>query len=930
MNKIFKYLPPLLIMSLIVYFTIEAYATSTGRVLRTSTVDGGCGGSGCHGTASSSNTSVTLNSGPTTVELGSTNSYSIRVANSGKIKAGINIAVKTSITGNENTGELAAPVGSGLQVLVNELTHTSPKDFNNNNTDFNFTWTAPDKPGTYFLRAVGNAVNADGGTSGDEWNFMTPAEIIVKGVEISEPKGGGNYCAGTNLIIRWVSAGIEDIKIELSNDGGNSWNYVINNSFKAVGGNFTWAIPTDFQQGNRFRIRLSDVTNPSLKSEMTSNFGIFGQFTVTKHPESKEMCPGDNHILYVNTTGTGLTYQWRKNGSAIPGATDSVLVLNNVNMGTTGYYGVVVSSSCFSPIISNESHIQIRTPTVINSQPKDDNVCLGGKAEFEVDADGHGLQFQWFKGAIAINGATSSILTINNVQQSDVAAYYCEVTGFCGMIKSSTVNIKLNEAAKITKQPSNQTVCEKTNVTISLEASGLDNTYEWYFNDTKLNVPSNPALTLNNVLPANAGTYHCIVKNDCGNPVKSNEVQLIVNPLPRITLQPQARVVMVGDFVEFVITAQNANTYQWRKNNVIIQGANEPNLVIESSQIEDAGDYDCVITNNCGNVTTTKAKLTVNEPEPGPRISFSSQLIDFGDVFEERSVDSLFVGFITNIGNDTLLIDSIRIISNDEVPFFELTFEDSTEVEVGESADISIIFTPQTPGPKSAKLKIYSNAVGEVPEIDISGDGAYWDVVSNRSKVELTGTLVGTSNTAAFRIFNQSDYPVIWIESDWICSDGAESPFKVSSTELPDTIGQKSSRDVEITFEPLEAKDFDCSINFVFAGTDKTLKVNVSGEGFGMSVNSELLIPHFNVFPNPSNENLTFEFTVLESNNYTLEIIDNQGKTVLSETENVFNEKQIYTWNGLDNYGTKLPSGSYTVVIRTEKAFRTMNIILVR
>ena len=931
MKKLYKYLPFALVLSLIVYFTIEAYATSTGRAQRTSTVDGGCGGTGCHGTSSSSATSLSITSGSLTVDPGSTNSFTIRVANSSLHKAGINIAVKTTITGNSNIGELGAPVGSGLQTLISELTHSTPKDFSGGNADFNFTWKAPDKPGHYYLRAAGLAANTDDqGVTSDQWNWMTPADLIVRGVELSEPKAGDSFCTGSNLTIKWISAGIEDLKIELSSDGGANWGYVISNSFKAVGGIFIWSVPADFQQGKNFRIRLSDVTNPSRKSEMTSNFGIYGQFTVSKHPDSKELCPGESHTLYVNTTGTGLTYQWRRNGALIPNATDSVLVLTNVNSGNTGFYGVIVSSSCFSPIISNEANVQVRIPTVINKQPENQNVCPGDSAKFILDADGHAIKYQWFKGNMKIDGATSTNLIIPYVTQNDVASYTCEITGFCGFVKSNAVTIALNTAPKITKQPVSQTVCEKTNVELSIEASGLDNLYEWFFNGKKVSTGANAKLSLTNVNYTNSGTYYCIVSNNCGEPLKSNEVQLTVNPLPQITLQPQSKIVMVGDLVEFTITAKDAVSYQWRKNNQNITDATEPTLVIESAKIIDAGDYDCVVTNNCGKLNTNKAKLTVNEPEPGPRISYSSSVIDFGDVFEEKSIDSTVVGFFTNIGDTTLLIDSIRLVTTDTIPYFEFEFTDSTEVGVGESVGIFVKFTPFTVGKKTAKLKIFSNAIGVVPDVELAGDGAFWDVVSNRSKVDLGSINVGATNSVSFRIFNQSDYDVTWIGNEFECDNSDNSPYNVSSPELPVNIKSKTSQDVEVTFAPYKDGNLNCFISFEFWGTEKNLKVQLTGIGTGMSVNSDLMIPKFNVFPNPSSQNLTFEFSVIESFDYTLEIVDNQGIIVRHHSDLVRNENEIYTWDVKDNNGNNLPSGSYTVILRAGNAVKTLNIVLVK
>ncbi len=927
MNKTYKFLPAMLMVALVFYFTYEAYASMNGRVMRTSTVDGGCGGSGCHGTSSSSNTQLSLQSGSLTVDPSSTNSYKIRVANSGKSQAGVNIAAKTSITGSTNIGSFTAPAGSGLQVMINELAHTSPRDMNGGSFDFEFNWTAPDKPGVYYLRAVGIATNQSGDVSGDEWNWMTPIEITVRGIEIDEPLGGQDFCTGRDLVIRWKSAGIENIKIELSADGGSSWGYTINESFKAVGGSYTWKIPNDFQQGSRFRIRLSDVANPNRKSAMASDFRILGQFSITKHPESKEMCPGESIQLSVVTTGTGLKYQWRKNGSAIVGATDSVYSISSVNSGSNGFYGVIVSSSCFSPIISNESNIQVRIPTSIKKQAKDQAICLGDDAVFEIDVDGQDIKYQWFKGLIAIQGATTPTLTIKTVSSNEVGNYYCEVSGFCGTVKSTVVKLELNEPPKITKQASSQEVCENSTVTISIEASGLNNIYEWYFNDAILKNQSSKSLKIDKASLSNAGDYYCIVKNNCGSPVKSAVASLSIKPLVKITQQPQSRTLMVGDMVELSVKAINAVSYQWRKNIAPIKDANSDILVIESVQLADSGNYDCLITNDCGDVTSIKAKLIVNAPEPGARVNFTSLTIDFGEVFEEKSIDTLLTSFITNIGNEPLIIDSIRVLTADTNNHFVLTFADSTVVEVGDSVNIELNFTPKFPGEKSAVLNIYSNSVGEVPQISLRGSGAFWDKVSNRSKIDFGNVLVGSAENAVFRIFNQSDYDISWLSNSYDCG-GTDNYFSLVSPELPRVIKARNNADVEVAFTPAEGNSLDCFMTFNFWGTDKIFKVQLKGVGLGNSVNDESEISDFTVYPNPSSNDLIFDFNIQDSYECSIDIYNTNGKIVCSHTNIIANG--TFVWDGRDNLGVAVPSGSYTAILRTSKSNKAINILLIK
>ena len=64
---------------------------------------------------------------------------------------------------------------------------------------------------------------------------------------------------------------------------------------------------------------------------------------------------GTSALLYCGVTSTvaSATYQWRLNGTAIPGATSQTLVLNNLQSAQAGVYSVVVSN--FAGVVTNTS-----------------------------------------------------------------------------------------------------------------------------------------------------------------------------------------------------------------------------------------------------------------------------------------------------------------------------------------------------------------------------------------------------------------------------------------------------------------------------------------------------------------------------------------------------------------------------------------------
>ena len=150
-----------------------------GRLLSTS---GGCGD--CHGNASSNtNVSIVSKSGSFTVLPGSKTEFTAIVAHATKTGAGITIGVKKQLNTNSPIGILDIIAGQGLKKVKDtsllELVQSAPKTMTNGKAEFPFSWTAPSQEGVYYLMATGNAVNKNGGDSGDEWNFMTPIQITV-------------------------------------------------------------------------------------------------------------------------------------------------------------------------------------------------------------------------------------------------------------------------------------------------------------------------------------------------------------------------------------------------------------------------------------------------------------------------------------------------------------------------------------------------------------------------------------------------------------------------------------------------------------------------------------------------------------------------------------------------------------------------------
>jgi hypothetical protein len=334
--------------------------------------------------------------------------------------------------------------------------------------------------------------------------------------------------------------------------------------------------------------------------------------TISSQPASQIVCTGSNVTFSVTATGTGLTYQWRKNTVNIPGATSASYTINGATPGDAGNYDVVVTSSCNTTVTSNTAILTVNSGASITSQPASQTVCAGTNVTFSITATGTGLTYQWRKNTVNIPGATSSSYTIIGATPADAANYDVVVTGSCGTITSNTAILTVNPITVINTQPAAQIVCAGNDATFNVSASGTALTYQWRKNTVIIPGATSSSYTVTGATAGDAGNYDVVVTGTCGT-VTSSVVTLTVNPITAITTQPASQTVCAGVNVTFSVTAVGASlTYQWRKNTVNIPGATSSSYTITGAAAGDAGSYDVVVSGSCGTATSNAATLSIN------------------------------------------------------------------------------------------------------------------------------------------------------------------------------------------------------------------------------------------------------------------------------------------------------------------------------
>ncbi len=126
-------------------------------------------------------------------------------------------------------------------------------------------------------------------------------------------------------------------------------------------------------------------------------------------------CQGGSVLL--TATYSGLTVQWEKNGSPIPGATTSTF-----NANKSGIYTCVTTGDCGSAESEPIQIIVNKNPNASISAAGPTTFCAGGSVVLSEVAVA-GCTYQWYKGASPIAGATSLTLTATTSGN-----YKCRVT----------------------------------------------------------------------------------------------------------------------------------------------------------------------------------------------------------------------------------------------------------------------------------------------------------------------------------------------------------------------------------------------------------------------------------------------------------------------------------------------------------------------
>ncbi len=164
-----------------------------------------------------------------------------------------------------------------------------------------------------------------------------------------------------------------------------------------------------------------------------------GPLTIVRGPQSAVVPEFSFVPLLVTAAGSPVEYQWFKNGTAIPGATNSSLVLRAIQGTDAGFYHVRVSSGTRSITSDPPARISVlpTTAPVIVTSPVGGSVSPGQWLTLSMTATGFPLHRQWYKNGKAIEGATNTTLLVLGSNSNSTGDYTVTVANAAGSVTSS-------------------------------------------------------------------------------------------------------------------------------------------------------------------------------------------------------------------------------------------------------------------------------------------------------------------------------------------------------------------------------------------------------------------------------------------------------------------------------------------------------------
>ena len=261
-----------------------------------------------------------------------------------------------------------------------------------------------------------------------------------------------------------------------------------------------------------------------------------GSPVITVQPVSRYSVSTGKAVFQVMAAGRPpLSYQWQRDGADIVGATNSMLVLANLQPADAGTYSVLVSNSLgFVSSVNTALPPAWQRPFIL-SQPPGQSVLCHEDAIFQVDAIGtKPLSYQWHFEGVAIVGGTNPVLVLDNVITGQAGGYSVVVTNVYSAATSQVASLTVLGVSPLITSP--LVAAGKQGVVFNYTITGLHEPTSFSASPLPFGLGVDPTTGEIQGTPVDSGTFDVTLgtANLCAS-ASTNLTLTITSSVPMIT-----------------------------------------------------------------------------------------------------------------------------------------------------------------------------------------------------------------------------------------------------------------------------------------------------------------------------------------------------------------------------------------------------------
>lgn len=323
---------------------------------------------------------------------------------------------------------------------------------------------------------------------------------------------------------------------------------------------------------------------------------------ITNQPSPVTIYEAGDANFSVTVGGYGpFNYQWRLNGTDLPGETNITLALAQVATNQAGNYSVILANA-YGTLASSNAALSVLLP-FLTAQPTNRTVFAGDAASFRVTATGAALSYQWQFNGTNLPGATSNVLTLTLTDTNSAGSYAALVSNAYRTLTTSNATLTVVPLTA-SVSPASQSVYVGDPATFSavVQKNGPF-TYQWRSNSVNIVDATNATLNLTALTTNESGVNYSVrVANPYGEVESAPATLTVVDAPASISGGPPNRFTWLGNSVSFSVSVNGTKpiSYQWSFNGTTLTNATNVSLSLATTTMKDVGTYSVTVSNTLG------------------------------------------------------------------------------------------------------------------------------------------------------------------------------------------------------------------------------------------------------------------------------------------------------------------------------------------